>query len=225
MTNTAFSAEQADRLFWLGRYTERTVATLRSLNQLLDTMIDEDPKAYVDFCQRLAIPSDIYRDAADFEARYLTDAENPDSVLSNLSRAYDNALVLRSFISSETLSYIQLALTDLSEDAEGHGAYLKSQDVIDRLLAFWGSLEESPIAPERRALILSGKYTELADLALRLAYPDEMVRAAVTRLSLYRGRLKPDADLKTKLAALTALVSGKITEDVRERALTLVNSL
>ena len=222
---TAFSAEQADRLFWLGRYTERTVATLKNLNTLLDVMIDENPNAYVEFCRRLAIPSDIYRDAVDFETRYLNDADNPDSVLSNLSRAYDNALVLRNFISSETLSYIQLAITSLEAGTAGHGAYLKSQEVIDLLLAFWGSLEESDVGIERRAMILTGKYTELIDIGLRLELPGRIIRSAAQRLALYRERLAPANEVRAELSALSALLMGEITEATREKALALVNSL
>lgn len=36
----AISAEQADRLYWLGRYVERVFSTVRIFNQSLDRMID-----------------------------------------------------------------------------------------------------------------------------------------------------------------------------------------
>ena len=88
----AISAEQADRLYWLGRYVERVFSTVRIFNQSLDRMIDQDGEDYVAFCKCLSIPSDIYRDAADFEVKYLFDATNPDSIYSNLSRAYDKVL-------------------------------------------------------------------------------------------------------------------------------------
>ena len=38
----AISAEQADRLYWLGRYVERVFSTVRIFNQSLDRMIDQD---------------------------------------------------------------------------------------------------------------------------------------------------------------------------------------
>lgn len=113
----AISAEQSDRLYWLGRYVERVFSTVRIFNQSLDRMIDQDGEDYVAFCKRLSIPSDIYRDAADFEAKYLFDATNPDSIYSNLSRAYDNAIVLRNFITTETMAFIQLALDRLEQGA------------------------------------------------------------------------------------------------------------
>ena len=35
------SIEHSDRLYWLGRYTERFFITLRSLDRLYDKMIDD----------------------------------------------------------------------------------------------------------------------------------------------------------------------------------------
>ena len=43
------SAEQADRLYWLGRYVERVFSTLRLFNRSLDRMIDQNGDDYVDF--------------------------------------------------------------------------------------------------------------------------------------------------------------------------------
>ena len=40
---------------------------------------------------------------------------NPDSIISNLNRAYDNAIVLRESIGSETLSFIQLAIYEMNK--------------------------------------------------------------------------------------------------------------
>lgn len=65
------SAEQADRLYWLGRYVERVFSTLRLFNRSLDRMIDQNGDDYVDFCRRLSIPSEVYADSEDFQTRYL----------------------------------------------------------------------------------------------------------------------------------------------------------
>ena len=137
------SAEQADRLYWLGRYVERVFSTLRLFNRSLDRMIDQNGDDYVDFCRRLSIPSEIYAGPEDFETRYLFDPANPDSIYSNLSRAYDNAIVLRNFITTETMAYIQLALDQLQHGARADSAFLETQRVADWLLAFWGS-ESTP---------------------------------------------------------------------------------
>ena len=103
------SLEQADRLYWLGRYTERVYTTLRMFCQSFDVMIDELGDSYREFCKKLDIP-DSYGDKAAFLKQYPFDCENPDSIISNLDRAYGNAVVLRESIGSEALSYIQLDL-------------------------------------------------------------------------------------------------------------------
>ena len=56
---SAISAEQADRLYWLGRYVERVFSTLQLFNRSIDRMLDQNDDDYIEFCERLAIPSDI----------------------------------------------------------------------------------------------------------------------------------------------------------------------
>ena len=93
------SVEQADHLFWLGRYTERVYTTLRFYFQRFDSMIDETVDSYQTFCESIDIPN-IYLSKEDFLRRYPFDADNTDSIISNLNRAYDNAIVLRESIGS-----------------------------------------------------------------------------------------------------------------------------
>lgn len=85
------SLKQSMELFWLGRYVERVYLTLRHLDQLYDVLLDIDKEAYKKFCAELEIP-DIYEDRLDFVNNYLFSKENPDSIYSNLSRAYDNGI-------------------------------------------------------------------------------------------------------------------------------------
>ncbi|MDO5531168.1 alpha-E domain-containing protein [Sutterella sp.] len=224
----AISAEQADRLRWLGRYTERVGSTMRIVNRFLDVMIDGDGSAYTGFCDRLSIPHAIYKDAADFEQSYLYDAKNPDSIYSNLSRAYDNALVLRSFISSETLSFIQMSLNRLESLRGARSAFLETQQIIDWILAFWGSLEETVLDPQRRALILIGKYIERLDLELRLEIPVSEMRVTLQRLLIYMDRVGGLRKTKTR-AALERLEDLFLKPDLsaseRAEAIDLINEI
>ena len=128
---STISNEQADRLYWLGRYVERVFSTLKLFNRSIDRMLDQDDDDYVDFCRRLSIPSNIYSGLDDFQVRYLFDPQNPDSVYSNLSRAYDNAIVLRNFITSESLAFVQLALNHLEKGAIAESAFLETLRVSD----------------------------------------------------------------------------------------------
>ncbi len=77
-------------------------------------MIDEISDSYQKFCESLDIPN-VYQDKADFQKKYPFDETNPDSIFSNLNRAYDNAIVLRESIGSEALSYIQLAIYEMNK--------------------------------------------------------------------------------------------------------------
>ena len=81
------SLEQQDRLYWLGRYTERVYTTLRMYSQSYDMMIDEITDSYQEFCKMIDIP-DIYGSKDEFKKKYPFDESNPDSIISNLTRAY-----------------------------------------------------------------------------------------------------------------------------------------
>lgn len=82
------SVEQVDRLLWLGRYSERVYTTLRLYYTSYDKMIDNIANSYQDFCKMIDIP-DIYGSKEVFKEKYPFDEENPDSIMSNLIRAYN----------------------------------------------------------------------------------------------------------------------------------------
>ena len=46
MTFNAISANKANRLYWLGRYTERVYLSLHFLRRYYDQMIDGHPQNY-----------------------------------------------------------------------------------------------------------------------------------------------------------------------------------
>ena len=101
------SIEHSDRLYWLGRYTERFFITLRSLDRLYDKMID-DKYGYREYLVNFGL-NDSYTDSLDFIRSFLYDENNPNSAAYCLERAYDNGIVLREEISSKTLSFLQMA--------------------------------------------------------------------------------------------------------------------
>ena len=135
------SVEQASRLYWLGRYTERVYSTIRMFFKSYDRMIDTDDNCYKEFCASVDIP-DIYESKEEFLKRYPFDETNPDSIISNLNRAYDNAIVLRENISTEALSYIQLAIYEMCKAKESSAPLFELQHVLDEILAFWGNIDD-----------------------------------------------------------------------------------
>lgn len=175
------SAEQANRLYWLGRYTERVYTTVRIYFKKYDVMIDENEDSYEEFCQMVDIPN-IYTSKEDFLKRYPFDPENPDSILSNLTRAYDNAIVLRESISSEALSYIQLAIYEINRAAESLSPLMEMQEVLDDLLAFWGIIDDKIDSEQIRNIIKAGKRIERVDLYARFGMDAKQIARELKRL-------------------------------------------
>lgn len=198
------SVEQTDRLYWLGRYSERVYTTLRLYSHSFDTMIDEITDSYRDFCRMIDIP-DVYGSKEAFRERYPFDESNPDSILSNLIRAYDNAVVLREEIGSETLSYIQLAIYDMNRAKISRAPLIEMQRVIDNILAFWGIADDSIDSEQVRNIIKTGKRIERADLYARLGAGRSELRREINRLAprIERSGMKYK---KENIAHLKALV-------------------
>ncbi|MCQ2466889.1 MAG: alpha-E domain-containing protein [Clostridia bacterium] len=175
------SIEQADRLLWLGRYTERVYTTLKSYCQSYDTMIDKVINNYVEFCSSIDIPN-IYLNREDFITRYPFDASNPDSIISNLNRAYDNAIVLRESIGSETLAYIQLAIYEMNKAASSTAPLIELQKVTDNLIAFYGMVDDQIDSENVRNIIKSGKRIERIDMYARFGANKKRITREVHRL-------------------------------------------
>ncbi len=198
------SVEQADRLYWLGRYTERVYTTIRFYFQKYDIMIDEMLDSYQEFCRMVDIP-DIYGNKDVFQRKYPFDAENPDSIISNLNRAYDNAIVLRESIGSETLSYIQLAIYAMNKAEMSNAPLIEMQRVIDNLLAFWGIADDQIDSEQIRNIIKAGKRIERVDMFARLGTEKKVLVREVHRMipRIERSGLEYNAE---KLARIKALV-------------------
>lgn len=175
------AVEKADELIWLGRYSERVYTTIKEFYQGFDTMIDEETDSHTAFCRRLNIP-DIYENAEDFTKRYPFDTGNPDSIFSNLYRAYDNAIVLREEITSEALSYIQMAIYQMKKTRDSEAPLLGLQKVLDDILAFWGCIEDTGVDDLDRYLIIVGRRLERLDLYLRFDMPETAVKREYERL-------------------------------------------
>ena len=176
--------EKIDRLWWMGRYIERAFSCIKLFMETSDCMIDRDIDEYKEFCAKLGIP-DIYRDKEDFLYSYPLSEKNPDSIISSLSRAMDNAMILRETIGSETLGYLQLALDKMRSDAlrTAVADYFHLQHVLDLLLAFWGSVEDNVDDERIRNVARAGKRFERVDIMLRMGKSDRAeIAVAIHRL-------------------------------------------
>ena len=175
------SLEQTNRLYWLGRYSERVYTTIRLYAKCYDDMIDDIGENYADFCRMLEIPN-IYKDKEDFNQRYGFDESDPNSILSNLIRAYDNAVVLREEMGSETLSYIQLAIYAINKAKISQAPLLELQNVEANILAFWGIADDFIESETIRNIIRTGKRVERIDLYARLKLGVKELKSELRRM-------------------------------------------
>ena len=199
------SLEKSSRLVWLGRYTERTFTICRTLSRYYDEMIDRDEFAYRGFLDCLGLPY-IYGSRDAFIRTYIFDADDPNSLVSQLTRALDNAVVMREELTSDTLCYIQMALNTLHEGREDSAPMLTLQQVVDDLFAFWGSADDNVVSEECRTLMKCGKYVERLDLYVRLGYSVREVEKELSKLlnRLSKVRFAYDEAAAKRLIGLTA---------------------
>ena len=197
------SVEQVDHLYWLGRYTERVYTTLKIYSESFDRMIDESEDSYQKYCDSLDIPN-IYESKEDFLKRYPFDISVPDSIISNLNRAYDNAIVLRETIGSEALSYIQLSIYAMNNAARSSSPLIELQQVTDDLLSFWGIVDDQIDGEQIRNIIKAGKRIERIDLYARLELDRRRLEREVHRMvpRVLRSGMKYDEAALSRVSTL-----------------------
>lgn len=175
------SVEQADHLYWLGRYTERVYTTLKIFSKRFDALIDGVENGYEEFCKSIDIPN-VYADKSEFVKKYPFDSNNADSIISNLIRAHDNAITLRESIGSETLAYIQLAIFEMSKAEKSKAPMIELQKVNDNLLAFYGIVDDQIDSENIRNIIKAGRRIERIDLYARLGLEKKELIRQIHRL-------------------------------------------
>lgn len=171
-----------DRLYWLGRYSERVYTTVKLFSVSFDSLIEQFGDDYASFCASLEIPN-IYSDKDDFIARYAFGLEDPNSIVSNLTRAHDNAIELREEIGSEALSFIQMSVYEMQRAKQSDNPVYFFQKVTDFLLAFWGIVDDQIDDENTRNIIKIGKRVERLDLCARLGRDRTAIIREVQRLA------------------------------------------
>jgi len=205
-----------ERLYWLGRYAERVYASTRRFRSFYDSLIDgcDEEKSIEEFCLALDIPN-IYGSDEDFLQRFCFDPSNPDSLRSNLERAYDNAIVLRSEIGSGTLAYIQMAVFQMERAGESETPLIELQHIEDMLMAFWGKVDDAIANEQIRNVLKSGKRVEHLDLLCRFKCSQQEIAGDVARLER---RLKR-TDIPYKTGVLQNLKDLAADNPVDHRAI------
>lgn len=197
-----------NRLFWLGRYVERVYTTTQFMMNQLDHLIDETPMDYPDFCRRLGIACP-YTDAEDFCRRFLFDAAAPGSVRSSMEAMLGNGIVLRESLTSPTLAYLQMAQAAMDLAARSDSPAVELQWVLDDLMSFRGSFDDTVDAEDARNITKAGGMVERLSLMLRLDWHPERLDRELKKLvnRLYK------TNLTTQPQALELLERRALAEE------------
>ena len=169
-----FALSKNNRLFWMGRYSERVYQGVLSVRDLQDQNLDGGNVDYQDLCRRLGITQN-FSDASDFLNRYLFDRSLPDSLICAADAMLGNGMVLRETISSTTLSYLQMAVTALEIASTSAASGVELQLVLDDIMAFRGSFYEYVADEATRNIIKCGVSVERLSIQLRFDEQEEKV--------------------------------------------------
>lgn len=175
------SVKHSANLFWLGRYTERVYSTLGFFFKYYDIMLDKDNRAYLEFLAKMGVP-DIYGGHERFINGYLYGSDSV-SVSDSFRHTYDNALLIRDTIGSESLAYIQLAINAFNAAPSSGNLRLGMMPVTDYLLAFWGCIYDKLAHGEAGTIIKCGKIAERLDLYCRFGAEPALISAEYEKLS------------------------------------------
>lgn len=168
-------ARVADSLYWLGRYIERAEHLSRLSSVMLNATLDQTDGAQSVWIAMAAVgePGD-GADVSSYDAAQalVLDRGDPNSVVSSLARARENARQVRDQITTETwerLNLLYLKVTDAKaakEFSDGSANFL--HDVIADLHLFKGAADTTMSHGESWRFMMLGIYMERAQLVSRL---------------------------------------------------------
>lgn len=204
-----------NRLYWLGRYAERAFMTIEVMERAYDVSIDGEPFDYRTWCAQMQIPCP-YTGVDEFLTSYLFDPENPNSVVSSINHAFDNAVVLRGIITSASLSYLQLAKNVMDNASVSLAPMLDLQRVRDYLMAFKGCIDERVSNEALRMTVKCGFTVERIDLLVRMDYRTGELEKEYQRLAsrLRRTHLARDGRRLQLLGDLASCPNPSDNRDV-----------
>ena len=158
------------------------------------------------------------------------DPETVSSLYNIIERMMDNAIVLRPYIYSESVSYIDMCRDFLKKKAEEKEMNITElQPITDWLLAFWGSIRER-VTGQAYALLEVGRLVEHIDMNIRFEYkhyrideawamikkymvtePDLFDRVQAGRFEMYSATQEAyDENVKEHKFEMTAAINGLV---------------
>lgn len=206
-----------NRLFWLGRYAERVYMSVQFLMDTYDTLLDGSDSSvdYADICRRLGVQN-VYTSAEDFCRRYLFDSAVPGSVRGSMDNLLGNGMVLRETISTPTLAYLEMAENAMEMASRSEAPAVELQWVLDDIMAFRGSFDESVDLEGVRDITKTGGTVERLSLMLRLDREPEHLRREALKLMnrLYKTDLTTDPAAMHTISAFALEAADVSKEDL-----------
>ncbi len=189
-----------NRLFWLGRYSERVYTTIQIIYDKFDQLIDGKAPDFKDFCRRLGIPCDT-DDAEEFCRDFLFDKNSQSSVASSIENMLGNGMVLREIISTPTLAYLEMSHNAMVLASKSDSPGVQLQWVLDDIMAFRGSMDDAIENEKIRNIVKSGALVERLSLMLRLEWHTENLDRELRKLMrrLYKTGLETDKEARELL--------------------------
>lgn len=141
----------------------------RAYDEVIDTHVVGN--TYSDFLEKLGgYVANSNMDSCDQMMSQIYDPATVTSVHNIIERMMDNAIVLRPYIYSESVSYIELCRDFLRSKSENKVMNITElQPITDWLLSFWGSVRER-VSGNAYTLLETGRLIEHLDMNIRFEY-------------------------------------------------------
>lgn len=192
------SPAKANRLFWLGRYSERIFAQLHFLRMYYDRCLDEDSQdALEEFCRRLDLGA-CPHDPDLFLLQYLF-GDFPGSLRHGLNCMYDNSIVLREELTTASVCYVNMCAATLNRcDVAKDINITHLQPITDCLLSFWGSVFQHVTNRATLNMLFIGRHVEYLDIYARFGYPQKRLAAEWSNLEHRLSQVEDVADAEKR---------------------------
>lgn len=227
----------ADSLYWISRYLERAEHTARVVGVAVDARVGRTSEGETDAAERLYASLGLtgYAGASARADRAFFDQAHPNSVLSCVTLARENARQVREGISSEMweqLNAMYLRLRQMREDgAWGGRTHSLARTVLDGVHLFQGVTDATMDQGEGWEYLQVGRYLEravatasLLDLFVPDAGPGDggipldqaewvaLLRACSAREAYYR---KHTADVRAERVVEFLLLNAEFPRSIR----------
>ena len=176
------SLGKVDHLLWLGRYIERSYTTQRFIIATYDKALDSVEGNWKGQLEELGFSAE-NDDPLTFFRDCLFNGDNPCSLAHSMGAAYDNAVMLRDVLGTESLSYVQMATDGIEQASVSDSPLLDLQLVQDNIMAFKGCVDDFVADDAARNIIKCGISVERIDLFARLSYRLDRLPQEVHRLA------------------------------------------